>query len=66
MCGRFSFHRVNEITENKSVNYGMVVRMEEREEENKILLRGFEVFCNNQTTLLYIGIISILISFKCM
>lgn len=54
------------MTVNKSVNYGMVVRMEEREEENKILLCGFGVFCNNQTALLYIGIISILISFTCM
>lgn len=33
------FHgRVNEITVSKNVNYGIVVRMEEREEENKILL----------------------------
>lgn len=29
---------VNEITVNKNVNYGIVVRMEEREDENKILL----------------------------
>lgn len=33
------FHgRVNEITVNKNINYGIVFRMEEREEENKILL----------------------------
>lgn len=30
--------RVNEITVNRSVNYGIVVKMEDREEKNKILL----------------------------
>lgn len=60
-------HRVNEITVKRSVNYGTIVKMEDREEENKILLCGFGFFFgNNQTTLLYIGIINILISFKCM
>lgn len=29
--------RVNEITINKNVNYGIIIRMEEREEENQIL-----------------------------
>lgn len=29
--------KVNEITVNKNINYGIFGRMEEREEENKIL-----------------------------
>lgn len=62
---------VNEITVNKNINYEIFGRMEEREEENKVLtplcyFAGF--FYNKHITLrvLYIDITSIFISFICM